>query len=319
MRDRGGRGDRPLQRVVHAAAGVGARPGSRARCWRSGPRPAPRAGPSGRPSARSSASGSGVRRRPAGTRGPARRPGRPRRSGAAAPRRCCPPPPVVPDGRQRHHLRGDHHLGGRHELPVQLHQPERVGGPHGQRPGARTDRAPGRAAGTPPPAASAGPPCRPGTAAGCPARGAPHPPAAGSPAGSRPSWPSMIWPFIGDPSGTWAGSTERSQDIRSRARETQDRRDHRQCGEQQADPHHVALAGRHGDQHDGHPGEQEHPAAHREQAPGTRHWLPPVGDVHRRRRGRSRRSPYAGRAGRRWRAAPGAPAPRPPGRRRRRG
>ena len=30
----------------------------------------------------------------------------------------------------------------------------------------------------------------------------------------------MIWPFIGEPSGTWAGSMERSHDIRSRARET---------------------------------------------------------------------------------------------------
>ena len=39
-------------------------------------------------------------------------------------------------------------------------------------------------------------------------------------AGSRPSWPSTIWPVIGDPSGTWAGSMERSQDIRKRARDT---------------------------------------------------------------------------------------------------
>jgi hypothetical protein len=40
------------------------------------------------------------------------------------------------------------------------------------------------------------------------------------PAGIRPSWPRMIWPFIGEPSGTCAGSMERSHDIRSRARET---------------------------------------------------------------------------------------------------
>src|SRR4029450_7339930 len=30
----------------------------------------------------------------------------------------------------------------------------------------------------------------------------------------------MMWPFMGEPKGTWAGSMERSHDIRSRARET---------------------------------------------------------------------------------------------------
>jgi len=39
------------------------------------------------------------------------------------------------DRRQRDHSRCDHHLARRHELPVQLDQPERVGGTHGERPG----------------------------------------------------------------------------------------------------------------------------------------------------------------------------------------
>ena len=64
-------------------------PVNRAGCWRWDPRPAPRGAPSGRPSGPWSASGSGVRRRLGGTRGPARRPDRPRRSDAGGPHRCC--------------------------------------------------------------------------------------------------------------------------------------------------------------------------------------------------------------------------------------
>ena len=51
----------------------------------------------------------------------------------------------------------------------------------------------------------------------------------------------------------------------------QDHRNDRERGQQQADPHHVALAGGHGDQHDGHPGDEEEPAPGGQQAPGTRH------------------------------------------------
>ena len=64
---------------------------------------------------------------------------------------------------------------------------------------------------------------------------------------------------------------ERSQDIRSRARETRIAAIDRERGQQQSDPHHVALAGGHGDQHDGHPGDEEQPAADGQQAPWTRH------------------------------------------------
>jgi hypothetical protein len=89
-------------------------------------------------------------------------------------------------------------------------------------------------------------------------------------AGSRPSWPSTIWPVIGDPSGTWAGSIERSHDIRRRARDT---RITQRPGarEQQSEPHHVALTGDHRDQHHGDAGDQKDPASCGEQSPGFPH------------------------------------------------
>ena len=68
--DRGGGGDRGLERGGDALAAVRARPGCRGRAWPATPRAAPRGAPSARRRGPSCASARGAGRRRGGTRGP---------------------------------------------------------------------------------------------------------------------------------------------------------------------------------------------------------------------------------------------------------
>ena len=175
-----------------------------------------------------------------------------------------------PDRRQRHDSRRDHHLAGRHELPVQLDQPERVGGADGQRPG--REPAPHSAE----------------------KRILHHPTPALVGLVDQESRPAaqFAWHHIlqqQDRSREPAVLTQNDLTLHRRSERHLGRLDqpltrhpeagprhenhcnHRKSGEQQSEPHHVALTGDHRDQHHGDAGDQKDPASCGEQSPGFPH------------------------------------------------